>query len=158
MKRNILALSACSILIVIFCEGCSWAQSPSSKARTESLKIEDILKAFKAAGLPIEKEIIYTEENDTNKLLGRPGQYIAKAKWADKRIEQPVSGDLQGGTVEAFESQENLERRKKYIEKLGEASSLFVQYIFAHKNVLLRLEKALTPTQAAEYEKVLKQL
>jgi hypothetical protein len=158
MKRNILALSACSILIVIFCEGCSWAQSPSSKARTESLKIEDILKAFKTAGLPIEKEVIYTEENDTNKLLGRPGQYIAKASWADKRIKQPESGDPQGGTVEAFESQESLERRKGYIEKIGEASPIFAQYLFTHKNVLLRLERALTPTQAADYEKALKQL
>jgi hypothetical protein len=158
MKRNILALSAYSILIVIFCEGCSSAQPPSSKATTGSLKIEDVLKAFKTAGLPIEKEIIYTQENDPNKLLGRPGQYIAKASWADKRVEQPESGDLQGGTIEAFESQESLERRKGYIEKIGEAAPIFAQHLFSHKNVLLRLERALTPTQAAEYEKALKQL
>jgi uncharacterized protein YcfL len=38
----------------------------------QNLNAEDILNAFKSANLPIEKELIFTGENDPNKLLGKP--------------------------------------------------------------------------------------
>lgn len=151
-------------LLIISCQNSS---TPSSTSETKpvanlsektSLKVSEVIEAMKKAGLPVEKEIIYSAENDPNKLLGRPNQYIEKANWADNRIKQNSLGNLQGGTVEAFDSKETLENRRKYVEEIGKASPLFAQYQYSHKNILIRLEKDLTPEQAAEYEKVIKGL
>ncbi len=65
---------------------------------------------------------------------------------------------MQGGTIEIFDDIETLEKRKKYIEEIGKSAPMFTQYQYSHKNVLIRLDKELTPPQAAEYEKILKSL
>jgi hypothetical protein len=123
----------------------------------QNLTAEDVLNALKAAKLPIEKEIVYMEENDPNKLLGRPNQYVGKANWNDARVE-PLTPDDRSMTVEVFASAEDLENRRKYVEAIGKSMSPLAQYQYAHKNALLRLSHKLTPQQAAEYEKVLKSL
>ncbi|MDQ3373545.1 MAG: hypothetical protein M3521_06625 [Acidobacteriota bacterium] len=108
--------------------------------------------------MPVEKEIIYSAETDPNKLLGRPNQYNEKINWVDKRIKQTSPDNVQGGTIEIFDDIETLEKRKKYIEEIGKSAPMFTQYQYSHKNVLIRLDKELTPPQAAEYEKILKSL
>jgi hypothetical protein len=149
---------------MIGCKGTSLntnqASPPPAKVNSSAnnLRAGEVIKSFKAAGLPIEKEIIYTDENDPNKLLNRPNQYTGKASWADKRLEQVVPEDLKGGTVEVFDSLEHLERRRKYVEEIGKAAPMFTQYQYVHKNALLRLDHDLTPRQAEEYEKILKGL
>ena len=132
-------------------------KSVATTTPNQNLTAEDVLNALKAAKLPIEKEIVYTAENDPNKLLGRPNQYTGKANWNDARVEPLTPGD-RSMTVEAFASAEDLENRRKYVETIGKSMSPLAQYQYAHKNALLRLSHKLTPQQAAEYEKVLKSL
>ncbi len=120
---------------------------------------EQVMTAFKNAGLPIINEAVYTEESDPNSLLGRPGQYVGKVNFLDRRIEKKAR-DKKGCTVEVFRSAEEMEPRKTYLEAVvGSASgSPGKQYIYAHKNALVRLEYALLPKDAAGYESVLRSL
>jgi len=125
----------------------------SPKIDITNMAAEEIVNAFKDAGFPIDNVLVYDEETDPNALLGRPNQYISKVNFADTRIEQwddeenPV-----GGSVEVFENTADAEARYEYINALSSSSSMFVQYLYLYKNVFLRIDKDLTPDQAAAYE------
>ncbi len=100
--------------------------------------------------------IIYDEETCPNDLLGKPGQYIGKADWEDIRVEQ--YGDfLTGGTIEIFEDDATLVKRKEYLEPFLE-EAVFLQYMFIHKNVIIRVDKELTPSQVDEYKDAIESL
>ena len=53
------------------------------------LTAEEITNKLKEKGLNIGKIVVYTEETDTNNLLGRPNSYISKTVFADTRLKQP---------------------------------------------------------------------
>lgn len=115
-----------------------------------------VLDAFKAAGLPLQDTHLYTAENDPNSLLGRPGQYIGKANWNDGRH---PTGDLDGAnTVEVFPDESSMIKRRDYIARVAGDSPMLLQYMQAHRNVLVRLDKHITPDQATEYKRVLEAL
>lgn len=138
-------------LIVAVLLGACFA-APAVAANTA----ERVLKALMDAGIPIVEEEVADAETDPNGLLGRPFQYVEKAVWADDRIEW--SEEEQICTVEVFKTVRDLNARKKRIEKLGQAWSGALQYQYSKGLVLIRLDRRLTPAQAADYEKVLKRL
>ncbi|MGW2371645.1 hypothetical protein [Kitasatospora sp. NPDC001683] len=95
-----------------------------------------------------------TAADDPNKLLGRPHQYLSATVITDSRIEDThASGADRGATVEVFASAEDAKARAAYIEAIGKAQPIFAEYDFVHGAVLVRVAKALTPDQAAEYDK-----
>jgi hypothetical protein len=100
--------------------------------------------------------VIYTESSDPNKLLGRPNQYVTKANFSDSRLTNTIEKD--GCSIESFAKQGDLEARRKYTEAISKAGGPFAQYIYSHKNILLRLSHDITPEQAAQYEQILKTL
>ena len=117
---------------------------------------EEVIERFVLFELPVGKTIIYDEETCPNNLLGRPGQYIGKADWEDTRVDQ--YGDyLTGGTIEVFKDESTLAKRKEYLEPFLE-EAMFLQYMFIHKNVIVRVDKELTPTQAEDYKDALESL
>lgn len=128
----------------------------SIESAKRELTAERVINALIESGLPIAGSVVYTEETDPNKLLGRPGQYKGKVSWRDQRDNQ--NSDGLEYTVEVFSSAEDLEKRRKYVEAISRSLSALAEYQFVHKNALLRLHHNLTPKQAAEYEKVLKSL
>lgn len=65
---------------------------------------------------------------------------------------------MTGGTVEIFKDEADLKARKDYVDNIGKMMPAMAQYQYAKGLVLIRLDKALTPDQAAEYEKVLTSL
>lgn len=98
-------------IVFVFVSGCSSASSsqaaasPSSNQAVSSsqsdsssissqatsgtqLSAKDVIDKLKSAGLPIDNIIVYTEDTDANKLLGRPNQYISKANFADTTVKQ----------------------------------------------------------------------
>lgn len=136
---------------------------PSAEARPPAPTLPGdaagVVQLLKERGLPIGETLVYTAENDPNKLLGRPNQYTGKAAWLDTRLprenkEQLSSSD--GGTVETFANATDLEARRKYVEAVTSAASPFVEYAFTEGTVLVRISKRLTPDQAAQYEALLK--
>ncbi len=48
--------------------------------------------------------------------------------------------------------------RRSYTEAISKSVSVLDQYIYTHKNVLLRLEHQMLPAEAQEYHRVLKSL
>jgi len=92
---------------------------PTPEPATVLLTSEQVMDAFRYAGLPIINEIVYTESSDPNSLLGRPGQYVGKVNFLDKRIEK-AARDKKGCTIEVFASQSALAPRKTYLESISQ--------------------------------------
>lgn len=131
------------------------SQSPSVEPSVPSLTVEEYIETFKSAGLPVDNVIIYTEETDVNKLLGRPNQYTSKVSFADTRLEQYDAESPNGGTIEIFETVEDAIVRKDYLEAVNyRVQAASGQYMYLNGKALLRLEYDLTPKQAAEYAKL----
>ncbi len=120
------------------------------------LTAEEVIDRFVLFEIPVGETIIYDEETCPNDLLGRPGQYIGKADWEDTRVDQ-YGDSLTGGTIEVFEDEATLIKRKEYLEPFLE-EAMFLQYMFIHKNVIIRVDKELTPSQADEYKDALESL
>lgn len=118
-----------------------------------------IAAKLKAERLPIRKVAAYTEENDPNKLLGRPGQYIGKANFRDRRAESDGAKGLdvsEGGSIEVFASEDDAEKRTAYVESIGKSGvGPFAEYDYRRGQVLLRVAGNLTPKQARQYERAL---
>lgn len=115
-----------------------------------------VLEAFKAAGLPLQDVTVYTTENDPNSLLGRPGQYTGKANWNDRR--HPADDPDGANTVEVFADEAAMIKRRDYIASVTGDSPMLLQYLQGHRNALVRLDKQVTPDQAAEYQRALEAL
>lgn len=121
------------------------------------LTSDEIVAAFKQAGLPIGTVQVYDANNDPNKLLGRPGQYTAKFNFADTRLEQPED-DVTGGSIESFANDKDMKNRVEYVKSITEGTPMFAEYQYTNGLMFLRLDKGLTPDQAAEYDKVFQTL
>src|ERR1044072_4173500 len=112
---------------------------------------------FKDNQLPIGRVLVFTDETDPNHLLNRPNQYTEKLDWEDKRVKQDDPKYPTGGTIEVFNSIENLQKRKEYFEKglPTVMSGANPEYTYIYKTALIRVRHYLTPAQAKDYEKVL---
>lgn len=117
----------------------------------ESLTAEQVVRALQADGMKLTDVVIYTAETDDNQLLGRPGQYVSKANFNDARHPQTTPES----TIEVFATVAEAERRRDYVAGIGEGMPMFVQYQVLIGKTLARLNKALTPSEAAAYEKAL---
>ena len=126
----------------------------------------ELIQAFKDSGLPIGDVVIHSAESDPNNLLGRPDGYTASAHFEDTSVEQDQpfeEGETvlpKGGVIEVWGTQEKAEARKTYIEEVNNTFNMpgLKQYMYIHKDVLLRLEYDIIPDQAKKYEDVLKSL
>jgi len=128
-----------------------------SEAPKGPMTSDEIVTAFKAAGLPIGTVQVYDATSDPNTLLGRPGQYTAKFNFADTRLEQPQD-DVTGGSIESFANDKDLTNRVEYVKSITESTPMFAEYEYTNGLMFLRLDKGLTPDQAAEYDKVFQTL
>jgi hypothetical protein len=133
------------------------ASAPAPTANN-SLDAKAIVYSLKSSGMPIGKMEVYTESNDPNKLLGRPGQYTSKVNFVDKQATAP-DGDTvdvsNGGSVEVFASESDAKNRYDYVSNIAKSSSMFAEYDFRDGNVVLRISHDLTPTQEKQYETAL---
>ncbi len=138
-------------------------EKQSSNVVTGALTLDEVQAAF--AGMPIKDWTRFNAETDPNHLLGRPHNYIEKANFTDQRIRLDYEPDPAltkptshlNCTVEVFAAVEDARRRQAYVAEIAKVP-MFTEYNFLHKNVLLRLDRKLTPTQAAEYERILSSL
>lgn len=125
---------------------------------------EEVYEKLKEKNQNIGRVVVYSEETDINELLGRPNQYTSKVTFEDLRVPQTNKNldpeyfsqeeinEPQGGTIEVFESEEDMKKRKEYVEAVTSSMSVFVEYSYSDGVYLLRLDKSLTPAQAKEYE------
>lgn len=154
MKKVLtIALSISILFCMVVLSGCKNSQSTSTKV-PKPLTAKEISSKLKDAKLPIGNIIVYTEATDTNKLLGRPNQYISKVNFADTRYEQPDADNPVGGSIETFNNTTDLKARKTYIENIIKSSPMFTEYMVVNGKYLLRLNRDLTTDQVNKYKEV----
>lgn len=131
------------LLFALLASGCQ-------PGKPEKLKVDQVVKAFKAANLPLGQLEFFTAASDPNKLLGKPNQYIEKATW--QTTEKIVHA------VEGFASQADVKARKTSVEAAAQTGAQPAEYVYAHKNILLRLHHEMIAETAAKFEQALKSL
>jgi len=173
-----LLMSICFVAVLSACTGS--ASTPSSSTPTVIAQTtiptatptptpahmgqsaDQILQGLKAHGLSISESFTYTADNDVNKLLGRPGQYVGKLNFKDTRITSTERGIgisvRDGGSIEIFATITDAQNRFTYIQAISKSSPLFAEYEYLDGLVILRISSQLTPVQAKAYEAALKAL
>ena len=130
---------------------------PSSEPSETPTKAEErdaaaLAEAMEAAVDRIVKIEVYTEDNDPNELIGRPGQYTSAAVLADKDGDGD-SGIDRGAVIEVFANAEDAKARSKYIlDILKEASWLGTEWHHLSDTALLRVSGTLKPSVNKVYE------
>ena len=119
----------------------------------------DVVNALKKYGLPIGNQLVYTVENDPNKLMGRSGQYTSKVNFIDTTAKEDKKVEmLNGGSVEMFDNNVDAKNRFDYVSKTAKSSPLFNEYDYVQGKILLRLSKNLAPIHVKKYEDTLKKI
>ena len=95
-----------------------------------------------------------TEANDSNGLIGRPGQYISAAWIADTAADPAETGIDGGAVVEVFSNEADAQTRSDYIQEVLKSMgpAFGTEYHYMDGTVLLRVSGVLMPSQAALYE------
>jgi hypothetical protein len=114
----------------------------------------EVLDRFRANGIPIEEVSTYSAATDPTHLLGRPGQYIAKATWRDGRLPARRLPGVEGGTLEIFANEAERANYQNAVVTVTTSATGYTEYRYAKGPVLVRLTHELTADQAADYERV----
>jgi hypothetical protein len=132
--------------------------APKPKVK-KGVNASDVVNALKQEGLPIGDQLVYTVDNDPDKLMGRPEQYTSKVNFVDTTEEENMKVEiLHGGAVETFDNIDDAKKRFDYVSKNAKTAPIFDEYDYVQGKVLLRLSKNLPPTHAKKYEDALKKI
>jgi hypothetical protein len=137
------------LLFALLLSGCQPAANEQT-VKPQILKLNDVIKAFKKENLPLGQLEFFNAKSDPQQLLGKPNQYTEKAIW--KTTEKMVH------TVEAFANEADLQARKTAVEAAAQSGTQPAEYVYAHKNILLRLHHEMLPGTAERFTWELKSL
>ncbi len=125
-------------------------EAPLSDEAAEKMALDTTIAFMKTAvadkqRFPMKDAKNYTADDDPNKLLGRPGQYLTKMAWT-------VSGG--DATLEVFRNLDDAKKRADYVDQIGKSSPMFLQYVYlnAKRSAVLRLPKDATPATAKDWQ------
>ena len=128
-------------------------KAPTDK-RSAAEVFADLTKTVESAKLVK----VYTEDDDPNKLLGRPSGYTSKIAFSDSRIakkdiEYSESDAIErGGSIEVYSDEDGAKQRAEYIQTIGKSSNLANEYDYVKGPVLVRVTGILPPSKAKDYE------
>ncbi|WP_327329222.1 hypothetical protein OG265_10705 [Streptomyces sp. NBC_01208] len=134
------------------------SDAAASAAKSDVLTARQAVMALKKYVPELQLVRDYTEADDPNHLLGRPGGYTSKAAFSDGRVPSEDIEGLdkdaaeRGGSVEVFKTSEEAKARAKYIATIAESLPGATEYHYIAGGILVRVSRLLTPTQAADYE------
>lgn len=113
------------------------------------LKPNDVIKAFKDAGL----------EAESPKKMTKDDFGMAPMKSEDGlRFMIPSLGDDAGGRIISYENSEDLNEMKKYYDDLGKESAMFFSWTTKHENILVQINGDLEENKFKKYEEALHKL
>lgn len=100
-----------------------------AKEAEKSVDIESILEAVKAKYNTVTETKVFTEANDPNETLGKPGSYVSGGAFYDTRTEYDIAGDESwgtdaGGSIEVFATEADAIKRAKYFSEFDQSSFL----------------------------------
>lgn len=130
------------------------AATPSTTAATPAPHAIEVAGYFAKAGLSAPNAAVVTEQNDTNQLMGRPNQYTSKVFFYDLRHPKG-DADENENTVEVFANAEDAKARQDYVASVTKGVPMATQYQILRGPVLVRLDKALLPSEVDQYREVL---
>ena len=161
MKRFVTTLVGLALIgsLVGFSSNTSSNNATPKPKVKKGVDAADVVNAFKKDGLPIGDQLVYTVENDPDKLMGRPGQYTSKVNFVDTTEQENMKVEiLHGGSVEMFDNNDDAKNRFNYISKIAKSSPVFDEYDYVQGKILLRLSKNLPSNHAKKYEDTLKKI
>ena len=126
---------------------------PATIPAAADLTAEEVVLGLKEAGVAVDQIVTYTEETDTNNLLGRPNQYTSKSNFSLK-TDEVFAGEDPDNTIEVFETEADATARKEYIEEVIKGVAFAQQYLYQSGKYLLRIDNQTTPTKAREIEQL----
>jgi len=144
----------------LFLSGCGVTPSAGDNSTAEVMtpviqNAEDIIKLFEGKGLPVSDIKTVTAADDSNQLLGRPGQYTSKLFFYDSRHPKVEESDENENTIEVFNSAEDAKARHDYIKSVTKGVAFLTQYQLLQGRVLVRLDKAMLPDEVEGYKAAL---
>jgi hypothetical protein len=136
----------------------SSATAQSSSAASAPITATAAMKLLAAKISTAKQTGVITEDNDSNKLIGRPHEYTSKVTFKDSRI--PVgdtssfkAGDVElGGAVEVFATPADAAARAKYIQTATASLPALAEYDYVHGDVLVRVSHFIKPGLAKGYD------
>lgn len=140
MKKFIKALTV--MLLFISLTACG-------DSNFQEYKIDDVLTAFKDAGLEAEDTKEMTKDDY--------GMAPMKAVEA-KRFLIPSLGEDSGGRIFSFDNEEDLEQTKAYYDDLGKETAMLFSHTASNKNILIQINGDLEDKKFDEYKEVLNSL
>ncbi len=160
MKKLFNIILSCFILLGICACG-----SNENVYSFKDISAVELVNLLKENDFPIGRTVEYDEKTDPNDLLGRPNEYIEKLDFddtvaLDRAISYEYNGetykidvpdDPYGGTIEVFENADDAKARYEYIDSVAHSGPLST-YMYLYDNVLIRIQKDLTPSEAKKYE------
>lgn len=141
MRKRLLAWILCIALVFGMC-GCGTQEKNS---------VEEVLKKFEEAELPIIYSIVYTDDNDPNG-EGKHS-YQQKGNFADERHGEYSKEEPTSGTIEIFDSAEKAKERMEYVQGFATLDS-YGYYILSGE-VFLRLSPEFSVEEAEAYAKAI---
>lgn len=148
--RKIIGWCAILIGVVLLVAGCGKG--------VVKLTANDIMNKFVEADFGIDTYVVYTEDSDTNGLMGLDGQYISKVNFADNSLEQDESGDLLGGSIEVFDNKDDLNDRVVWLKAAFRKMPIFTEELVVNGNYLLRLSGKLDSELTNKYTEFFKRI
>lgn len=143
-----------TLTLVLISSGCQTQTNTTNKSnvnqpapKAEVLKVDDVVKTFQTANLPLNQLEFFNAGSDPDKLFGKPNQYTGKIFWQTK------AGMTHG--IESFANDADLQARKKVLET---DKTFTGDFFYTHKNILLRIHKEMVPETATKFEQALKSL
>lgn len=143
-----------TVMLISFATSCS---APSAEVvfydseETAAKSAMEVMNRLSASELPIGEYIEYDELNDPNGIMNKEGAYIQKIDFEILGVNQPVSGNPSGGSIEFFSSAEEAIARK---QKIGSYGFLGKEHSYVIDTFLLRIDKSLSEEEANSYLEV----
>ncbi len=134
--------------------------TPGASGCFDLATADGVVAALAAANIPIGDRIVYTPADDPNELMGRPGGYTSKVNFRDERLDSEGSNfdTPDGGSVEVFASESDLEARIARLAAVWEATPIIrPDVVFSEGTVLLRVSSRLLTEDSAAYEAALEE-
>lgn len=136
--------------------GAATAANSPQPARADALTptAQSAAESIRAAIPEVTETVALTEDNDDNKLLGRPNGYEAATVLIDSRAQCLPGGpgvDC-GATIEQWPNAEAAQRRADYIQAIGRNLPTMSEWTTVKGNLLLRVTGTLKPSAAEAYK------
>ena len=130
------------------------------ETKKEGVDVAQVLAKVKQRFNTVDETKVYTETNDPNNSVGKPGKYQAGGAFRDKRARQssdsllsespePDWGTDEGGSIEVYENEVDAKRRVEYLKNFQEGF-LDSGAVAQAGKVVIRASSYLTNSQQQE--------